>query len=148
MTPETYQKIDRILEEALGRESASRRAFVAKACGGDLDLLQHVEALLAAHRQADAFLSGTALEAAARTMILESSAFKIGDRLSHYQIRSLLGAGAMAEVYGATDTRLDREVAIKVLHTHLSAHHEALERFRREARNSSGKSPCWTWAGG
>ena len=134
MTPETYQKIDGILEEALGRESSAREAFIAEACGADQDLLEHVQALLAAHGQAGAFLSDTALETAARTMVLESSAFKIGDRLGHYQIRSLLGAGAMAEVYGAIDTRLDREVAIKVLQTQFSRHKEALARFQREAR--------------
>ena len=74
MTPETYQKIDGILEEALGRESSAREAFIAKACGADQDLLEHVQALLAAHGQAGAFLSDTALETAARTMVLESSA--------------------------------------------------------------------------
>ena len=74
MTPETYQKIDRILEEALGRESSAREAFIAEACGADQDLLEHVQALLAAHGQAGAFLLDTALETAARTMVLESSA--------------------------------------------------------------------------
>ena len=59
MTPETYQKIDGILEEALGRESSAREAFIAKACGADQDLLEHVQALLAAHGQAGAFLSDT-----------------------------------------------------------------------------------------
>src|SRR5262245_4414939 len=134
MTPEQYQRIDRILEEALAREPAARSSFVAEACAGDADLERSIGALLAAHGQTQMFLSGTALEEAARTMVLESSAFKIGDRLSFYQIRSLLGAGAMAEVYSAADTRLDREVAVKVLHSHLSGHKEAIERFQREAK--------------
>src|SRR5512134_3884969 len=57
-----------------------------------------------------------------------------GTRLSHYQIISPLGAGGMGEVYRASDTRLDRIVAIKVLPDHLAANSEARQRFEREAR--------------
>jgi serine/threonine protein kinase len=39
----------------------------------------------------------------------------IGDRLGHYEVNSLLGQGGMGEVYRAKDTKLDRDVAIKVL---------------------------------
>src|SRR5512134_1849460 len=57
-----------------------------------------------------------------------------GTRLSHYQIISPLGAGGMGEVYRASDTRLDRIVAIKVLPDHLAANTELRQRFEREAR--------------
>ena len=50
-----------------------------------------------------------------------------GARLGHYQIEAVLGAGGMGEVYRATDTRLGRQVAIKVAHQQFSA------RFEREA---------------
>ena len=57
-----------------------------------------------------------------------------GSTLSSYQILSPLGSGAMGEVYRARDTRLDREVAIKVLPEQLAADENRLQRFEREAR--------------
>ena len=57
-----------------------------------------------------------------------------GDRLGPYAIEAPLGAGGMGEVYRATDTRLDRSVAVKVLTQQVAANPEARERFEREAR--------------
>src|SRR5205807_3314630 len=65
-----------------------------------------------------------------------------GTRLGPYEIVSPLGAGGMGEVYRARDTRLDREVAIKILPQHLSSSGKFRERFEREARAiSSLKHP-------
>ena len=58
-------------------------------------------------------------------------------RLGPYEILSALGAGGMGEVYRARDTRLGREVAIKVLPQHLSANAEVRARFEREAKTVS-----------
>ncbi len=57
-----------------------------------------------------------------------------GTRLGPYEIVSPLGAGGMGEVYRARDTRLGRDVAVKVLPQHLSASPEVRARFEREAR--------------
>ena len=57
-----------------------------------------------------------------------------GDRLGHYTIVSHLGSGGMGAVYRATDTRLDRDVALKVLPPDVAGDAERLERFQREAR--------------
>jgi hypothetical protein len=57
-----------------------------------------------------------------------------GTRLGPYEILSPLGAGGMGEVYRARDTRLDRDVAIKVLSPSLAESPEALARFEREAK--------------
>ena len=67
-------------------------------------------------------------------------ALTAGERLGPYEIQSPLGAGGMGEVYRARDTRLDRQVAIKILPTHFSANSEAKERFDREARAISSLS--------
>ena len=57
-----------------------------------------------------------------------------GTRLGNYEIVSPLGAGGMGEVYRAKDTKLDREVAIKVLPAAFAQHPERLARFEREAK--------------
>ena len=57
-----------------------------------------------------------------------------GSRLGPYEIQSLIGVGGMGEVYRARDTRLDRDVALKVLHADVAANPARLERFEREAR--------------
>ena len=57
-----------------------------------------------------------------------------GAKLGPYEIQSTLGAGGMGEVYRARDTRLDRQVAIKVLASHLSSSPELKQRLEREAR--------------
>ena len=61
-------------------------------------------------------------------------ALKPNTRLGHYEVLSLIGAGGMGEVYKGRDTRLERPVAIKVLHAHLAAKPELRERFLREAK--------------
>jgi eukaryotic-like serine/threonine-protein kinase len=57
-----------------------------------------------------------------------------GTRLGPYEIRTLLGAGGMGEVYCASDLRLGREVAIKVLGSSFGSSNDAVERFQREAK--------------
>ena len=57
-----------------------------------------------------------------------------GARLGPYEILSPLGAGGMGEVYRARDTRLERDVAIKVLSERLAGDPESLSRFQREAK--------------
>ncbi len=72
-----------------------------------------------------------------------------GTRLGPYEIQSQLGAGGMGEVYEATDTRLDRTVAIKVLPEHVAADPELKQRFEREAKTvalaqwNEGPTECW-----
>ena len=56
-----------------------------------------------------------------------------GTRLGAYEVVSAIGAGGMGEVYRATDTKLKRQVAIKILPPSLAADHERLMRFQREA---------------
>src|SRR6185369_9353020 len=57
-----------------------------------------------------------------------------GNRLGAYEIVGLIGAGGMGEVYRARDSRLERQVAVKVLPEHLSQCPQALSRFVRETK--------------
>lgn len=62
----------------------------------------------------------------------------LGARLNRYEIRTRIGKGGMAAVYKAWDTNLDRTVAVKVLHTHLSDDADFKSRFEREAKLVAG----------
>ena len=57
-----------------------------------------------------------------------------GRKLGVYEVVALIGEGGMGQVYRATDTRLDRDVALKVLPADMAADPERLDRFQREAR--------------
>jgi serine/threonine protein kinase len=65
---------------------------------------------------------------------IEPMTIKPGTRLGSYELTSLLGAGGMGEVYKAHDTKLGRDVAIKVLPEAFARDKERLARFEREAR--------------
>ena len=57
-----------------------------------------------------------------------------GTRLGHYDVTSLLGEGGMGQVWQATDTQLNRQVALKILPDAFAADPERLARFKREAQ--------------
>ena len=61
-----------------------------------------------------------------------------GTRLGAYEIVAPLGVGGMGEVYRARDSRLGRDVALKVLPADVASHADRLARFEREARTVAG----------
>ena len=63
-----------------------------------------------------------------------------GTQLAAFQILSHIGAGGMGEVYRARDTRLERDVAIKILPQHFSENEQAIKRFEREAKSLAALS--------
>jgi eukaryotic-like serine/threonine-protein kinase len=63
---------------------------------------------------------------------------QIGQQLGSYQVIALLGRGGMGEVYRASDTRLKRDVAIKILPDEFSRDPDRVSRFQREAEVLAG----------
>src|SRR5687768_1844548 len=137
---EQQATIGRVYEAALERPPADRSAFVADACAGDEAVRREVESLLGYAGDAERFIERPAAEIVAQqvwagnTGMTESSASLIGRQFGVYRIVSRLGAGGMGEVYQARDTRLERDVAIKVLPTIFARDPERLHRLEREAR--------------
>jgi serine/threonine protein kinase len=123
---ERSQQIEEIFHEALQRDRTQREAYLRLACGSDAALRSEIAGLLTHHEQSARFEPWAA--AAAARLIDSSASLQPGQSLGPYRIESFLAAGGMGEVYRATDTRLNREVAIKVSAGRFS------ERFEREAR--------------
>jgi len=61
----------------------------------------------------------------------------VGSKLAHYEVIAPLGAGAMSEVYRCRDTRLDKHVALKVIHDSMARREQLVERFEQEARTAA-----------
>ncbi len=61
----------------------------------------------------------------------------VGSKLAHYEVLAPLGAGAMSEVYRCRDTRLDKQVALKVIHDSVARREQLVERFEQEARTAA-----------
>ena len=75
-------------------------------------------------------------------------ALSVGDRIGHYDVSALIGEGGMGQVYQATDTKLGRAVALKILPDAFAADADRLARFQREAQilaslNHPGIAACW-----
>jgi Tol biopolymer transport system component len=129
MTPERWRRITEVFHAALAREPEVREALLDEVCSGDPELRAEVEAMLAAHRVAGSF--------GARPLALpgdEAPRLSRGAALGPYRIEAQIGAGGMGEVYRARDTRLDRDVALKVLPSHVASEAHWKQRLEREAR--------------
>ncbi len=141
MTPEHWQQVKRLFDAALERDAVSRHSFLSQACGGDSELQKEVEKLLAAHEQAGSFMAvtGTQLSRVSEETIAASSEIDLfaGRVLSHYRVEARLGSGGMGVVYRATDLKLGRAVAIKLLSRQFATSENAKARFLREARAAS-----------
>jgi serine/threonine protein kinase len=134
MADENWQQVRNIFDGALRQKPEERGRFVNEACSGDKALLGEVESLLASFDSAEDFLETPAIAGVADRMLTESPQFLNGQFLTHYEIVRLIGAGGMGEVYLARDAKLNRKVALKVLHQNLSLDNQANRRLLREAQ--------------
>jgi serine/threonine protein kinase/Tol biopolymer transport system component len=136
MNPERLSLIAGVLEGALERTPDVREAFLRDACHGDEDLRREVDALLVDATAARDFLKEPALNllGLGDTVAGNNEHSLLGQKIGSYVIVGFLGAGGMGEVYRARDTRLDRDVAIKILPRAFNADPGRRARFDREAR--------------
>ena len=136
MTRERWHKIRELFKSALERTPDERAPFLDLACAGDEELRKEVESLIASHEKTGSFIDAPAFEAAAQ-LLADNPALTPGQRIGHYKILSLLGAGGMGEVYLAQDTKLGREIALKLLPAQFTTDGNRLRRFEQEARVAS-----------
>ena len=118
------------------RSPTERSAFLKEACFTDESLREEVESLLKHETASERFLERPAAEAWGADAVGSPSGSQMLNRqLGPYRIVAPLGAGGMGEVYRARDSKLGRDVAIKVLPAHFTADPERRARFAREARS-------------
>ena len=137
MTPERIQRIKQLYQAALEREASGRAAFLKAECAGDEALRREVESLLAYEMQAKGFIETPAFKVAAGMLAEEKGQTFTGQQIGGYRVLAKLGAGGMGEVYLAKDTRLGRQVALKVLPPRFTSDAERVRRFEQEARAAS-----------
>ena len=130
--PDRWRRLESVVHAALARPAEERAAFLVEACADDGDLRREAASLLERDGGADAFL-GTPLDALAAGAI-ERPTLVAGQSIAHYRIINAIGAGGMGQVYAAEDTRLARQVALKILPPELADDPERRARFTREAK--------------
>ena len=130
LPPYDRQRLKEVFAGARALPAERRPAYLAEACGGNQALRREVESLLASDERAKSFL-----ETPVAVQVQDAFAAKDleGQRIGSYQIETWIGAGGMGEVYKALDTKLNRQVAIKVLRPAVADDPARLARFSREA---------------
>ena len=125
-----------LFDRAASLPPTDRGSFLAAACAGNDPLRQEVERLLGADARLGCILEpeSNGARTAGGTTVNASLTLAPGTPLGPYVIDALVGSGGMGEVYQASDTRLGRTVAIKVLPAALTRDQSARQRFEREAR--------------
>ncbi|MGH9843651.1 MAG: serine/threonine-protein kinase, partial [Blastocatellia bacterium] len=135
MTPDRFELVGRLFNEAMQQPAARRDEFLDRSCGGDQTLRIEVGQMIEAHEKAGSFLASPlkVADAAANP----PAASIVGRHISHYHVLSPIGAGGMGEVYLAEDTILGRRVAMKLLPAEFTTDRDRLRRFEQEAKTAS-----------
>ena len=131
MTPDRWREVSRIYGAVLTRPESERPTALASLCADDAELRAEVESLLQSGADA-ALIDRAATESPSTLGLLDGR--PIGSTIGVFRIDALLGVGGMGEVYRARDTKLNRDVAIKILPPAFASDPDRLARFKREAQ--------------
>ena len=138
MNADRFKQIDELFDAALDLPEAEREAFLIEKAEGDEELINEVLSLLKAARQSENFLNKSAMNVAAKNLAAERAAAPeanlLGRKIGTYKIEAQLGSGGMGEVYLASDEKLRRKVALKILPPEYTSSDERVKRFQLEAR--------------
>jgi eukaryotic-like serine/threonine-protein kinase len=115
-------------------DSAERRRLCDELASKSPDLVAEADALAAASLSMTGFLETPAFVLTAAQLASDDASMKPGTLVGPYRINALIARGGMGVVYGATDTRLDRHVALKMLAPLGGPDELRVDRFLREAR--------------
>ncbi len=129
-----WQHVAVIFDQARALPSSGRRAFLDEACAGDAALRAEVESLIDADESAGGFLEQPAAHVDEALPLPRPTPFAAGKLAGPYLVQEELGRGGMGHVYLAVDTRLGRQVALKVLPPDWSDDPHRRARLRLEAR--------------
>lgn len=130
--PENWKRVEELFEAASPHPPERRAQFLEEACPDDAELRKEVLSLLSVAERADTFLEEPAIQSAGQRPKLQR-----GYKLDHFEIVELVGQGGMGDVYRARDSRLRRDVALKVLPPDFARDPASVVRFEREARAAS-----------
>ena len=118
MTPEVWQRVRKIFEQAIEAPPEQQAGLLNAACGDDAAVRREVESLIAANRRAgDSFLAGSAIDAAGLAPENDEADPLPGKRIGPYLLVEEIGHGGMGAVYRAirADDQYEKQVAIKLV---------------------------------
>ena len=125
MTPEKWDEVKEIFNQAVELSTAEREKFLANRIDGDAEMRREVEKLLAADEHAETLFDGKSL--------IAPKHYKANERIGNYQIIKKIGEGGMGAVYLAERADVKQRVALKIIR-HGADSEIILRRFRRERR--------------
>ena len=140
MDSERWQRLRELFDAALEMEASDRPEFVEQSCAGDTELQATLESLIEHSVETGSTFDQALIGAVDLDSSIPGNLDLQGRSLGCYRIIEKIGEGGMGEVYRATDTRLRREVAVKVLPTTVAMDPDRLARFEREARSVAALS--------
>jgi eukaryotic-like serine/threonine-protein kinase len=134
MTPERWQQVKHVLDEAIALDAARRRPYLERIGSADPDLCSEVETLLRHHLQAaSGFLVKPMVKDRADSSPTKPIPSRVGNRVGVYQLLEEIGQGGMGSVYRAAraDGQYEQQVAVKLVRSGYDTE-SVLERFRHE----------------
>lgn len=140
MKQSSWQELELIFNQAIGLPTERRLVFLSKVCGGNKNLYQNVLSLLDEAKNQSSFFSSPVYESGIRLLTSEVNGLLEEPDFAGYKLLKIIGRGGAGVVFLAEDTKLEREIAIKVLPYTLTEDDALIRRFRQEARAASAIS--------